>query len=141
MKEAKGVLIERCRTLGLGKPQFETSGSGPAHERVFTSQVSIQGEVRGRAEAKTKREAERQASVQALASLEEGGKPNHTAEEFNGPWPLFPEVLAMSLQIANSRVEAKLRGQEAITQVQDLALQLYKGSLVNLGELVEEESA
>jgi hypothetical protein len=137
MKEAKGVLIERCRALGLGKPEFETSSSGPAHERVFTSEVIVQGEVKGRAQAKTKREAERQASLQALDALV---SPHPQSPDFDGPWPLFPEVLAASLKVANSRVDAKLRGQEAVDQVQDLALQLYKSSLLSLGELLEEAS-
>ncbi len=141
MKEAKGVLIERCRALDLGKPQFETSSTGPAHQRVFSSEVTINGEVRGRAQAKTKREAERQASALALAFLEQDANapagPTESGAAFGGPWPLFPRVLAASLAVANSRVDAKLTGKEAVGQVQELALELYKGSLVSLGELVE----
>lgn len=142
MKEAKGVLIERCRALGLGKPQFDTNSSGPAHERVFTSEVSIRGEVRGHAQAKTKREAERQASMLALEALDAPAKvaalPGNTTA-FQGPWPLFPEVLAASLAVANSRVEAHLQGSEATAKVRDLALSLYKESLENLGEVVEAD--
>lgn len=142
MKEAKGVLIERCRALGLGKPQFDTNSSGPAHERVFTSEVSIRGEVRGRAQAKNKREAERQASMAALEALDapaQAAALPSVPSEFQGPWPLFPELLAATLQVANSRVEAHLQGQEAIAKVRDLALDLYKESLENLGEVVEVE--
>ncbi|MDQ3460238.1 MAG: putative dsRNA-binding protein [Deinococcota bacterium] len=142
MKEAKGVLIERCRALGLGKPQFDTNSSGPAHERVFTAEVSIRGDVRGRAQAKTKREAERQASIAALEALDTPAKvaavPS-AAGEFQGPWPLFPELLAASLSVANSRVETHLQGQEAVAKVKDLALMLYKESLESLGEIVEAD--
>lgn len=140
MKEAKGVLIERCRALGLGKPQFDTSSTGPAHERVFSSEVSIRGEVRGSAQAKTKREAERQASMAALEALDTPAKvaalPS-TGSGFQGPWPLFPDLLAASFAVANSRVEAHLQGHEAMAKVKDLALGLYKESLESLGEVVE----
>ena len=58
---------------------------------------------------------------------------------FEGPWPIFPEVLASSLAVANSRVDSALRNGEAISAVQDLALNLYKSSLENLGEVIEVE--
>jgi ribonuclease-3 len=60
-----------------------------------------------------------------------------TDAAFDGPWPLFPEVLVTSLQIANSRVNPILLGQEAIGEVHELAVSLYKASLESLGEVME----
>lgn len=58
---------------------------------------------------------------------------------FEGPWPLVPDVLATSLQIANSRVNPGAQGHDAIREVHALAVELYKASLQSLGEVVELE--
>jgi hypothetical protein len=102
--------------------------------------------------------AERRASEEALAYLDnlqaaegqaaiarEAQAPKGTAqpanplveEGFEGPWPIFPEVLAASFAVANSRVDGRLKGLDAIAAVQELALKLYKSSLETLGEIVE----
>lgn len=158
MQHPKGILIERCKGLRLGTPSFNTRNTGPEHEPRFESEVRIRGEVYGRGEASTKRDAERRASEEALAALaarQNGGAVNpetkdasadpHAADEngvdepFTGPWPIFPEVLAASLTVAGSRVNPTLMGDGAILEVQALALQLYKGTLESLGEVVEME--
>jgi hypothetical protein len=56
---------------------------------------------------------------------------------FEGPWPLVPDVLATSLQIANNRVNPGAQGADAIREVHALAVELYKASLQSLGEVVE----
>jgi len=159
MQQPKGTLIERCKQLGLGKPTFSTRNTGPEHEPTFVSEVRVGGEVYGVGHGSNKREAERRASAAALEALAgrdgtgDGATPlsrgsalppadtdtETGAEPFEGPWPIFPEVLASSLAVANSRVNPKLSGQEAIQEVQALALALYRGSLEALGEVVEEE--
>ena len=166
MQHPKGVLIEHCKQSGLAKPKFDTKNTGPEHEPTFTSDVIIRGEVYGKGEGNNKREAERRASEAALSKLRNGSSANGTAprhaapsrdeqaaqpsdngvsaqtfadEPFEGPWPIFPEVLASSLAVANSRVDSALRGGEAVSAVQDLALHLYKSSLENLGEVIEVE--
>ncbi len=164
MQHPKGVLIEHCKQSGLAKPKFDTKNTGPEHEPTFVSDVLIQGEVYGKGEGNNKREAERKASEAALSKLRgsisaNGSAPNRAAPEreqpaqttdgspspqladgpFEGPWPIFPEVLASSLAVANSRVDSALRNDEAISAVQDLALHLYKSSLENLGEIIEVE--
>ena len=146
MQHPKGVLIERAKQLGLGKPNFDTHNTGPEHEPLFESTVTIRGEVYGEGEGGTKRDAERRASEEALDALRATRREKSPAsqpetladdEPFNGPWPIFPEVLAASLSVAHARVNPTLTGPDAITEVQTLALQLYKGSLEGLGEVVE----
>lgn len=157
MQHPKGVLIEHCKQSGLAKPKFDTKNTGPEHEPTFTSDVIIKGEVYGKGEGSNKREAERRASEAALSKLRNGSgngaapslseQPAQDAASeqpvddgpFEGPWPIFPEVLASSLAVANSRVDSALRNDEAISAVQDLALHLYKSSLENLGEVIEVE--
>ncbi|ADI15774.1 putative dsRNA-binding protein [Truepera radiovictrix] len=152
MQHPKGTLIERCKQLRLGAPSFNTRNLGPDHEPRFESEVLIQGEVYGRGEAGTKRDAERRASEEALEALEAlaartGAAASHRAQDqggagdepFTGPWPIFPEVLAASLTVAGSRVNPTLMGETAILEVQALALQLYKGTLEALGEVMEIE--
>ena len=158
MQHPKGVLIERCQTLGLGKPSFNTKLTGPEHEPTFISDVVIQNEVYGTGQGSNKRDAERHASEEALELLSQKSslttlpnKPltdsdeNFTAlskEPFEGPWPIFAEVLAASMTVANSRVDNRIKGDKAITEIRRLALLLYKESLEALGEImeVEEES-
>lgn len=156
MQHPKGILIERCKQLGLGKPSFSTRNTGPEHEPLFESVVEIRGEVYGEGEGSTKRDAERRASEEALDALEDARRtpPRIQAEQaddaeptvyelddpgapFSGPWPIFPEVLAASLNVAHARVNPTLTGPDAVDEVQALALQLYKGTLENLGEVVE----
>ncbi len=158
MQHPKGVLIERAKQLGLGKPSFDTHNTGPEHEPLFESVVTIRGTVYGEGEGGTKRDAERRASEEALETLAEarrepspvsqpdaagaamGSRVSSPADEpFVGPWPIFAEVLASSLRVAHARVNPTLTGPVAIDEVQALALQLYKGTLENLGEVVELE--
>ena len=149
MVQPKGALIERCKRLGLPKPRFHTQRTGPEHEPIFASDVLVGGEVYGSGQGSNKRDAERRASEEALRRLEETGAaspPQHgdVASQaappeggFEGPWPVFAEVLAASLAVANSRVDPSRSGAAAVAEVQRLALGLYKGSLENLGEIVE----
>ncbi len=170
MQHPKGILIERCKQLGLGKPSFSTHNTGPEHEPLFESVVEVRGEVYGEGEGSTKRDAERRASEEALAALEDAERARrsgpasgqaepatHTADDaddyvdgagddgddydpdapFSGPWPIFPEVLAASLNVAHARVNPTLTGPAAVEEVQALALHLYKGTLENLGEVAE----
>ena len=156
MQHPKGVLIEHCKQSGLARPKFNTQNIGPEHSPTFVSEVILKGEVYGSGEGNNKRDAERKASEAALSKLRNGAAPARDQQSeppvpatngegpieegpFEGPWPIFPEVLASSLAVANSRVDSALRNDEAISAVQDLALHLYKSSLENLGEVIEVE--
>ena len=160
MQHPKGVLIERAKQLGLGKPSFATHNTGPEHEPLFTSTVTIRNVVYGEGEGGTKRDAERRASEEALETLKstsqgvshesassDSASPDSasrpqigtetTLEPFDGPWPIFPEILAASLNVAHARLNPTLTGPDAVNEVQALAVQLYKGTLEQLGEVVE----
>ncbi len=143
MLHPKAALIERVQAQGNAKPVFHTQRSGPDHEPVFESEVVVDGTSYGRGQGGNKREAERRAAEVALAALDRdalaGSGVSPRDEPFDGPWPMVSEVLAASLQIANTRVSADLRGDAALEAVQTFALRLYKGVLEQLGEVVEDD--
>lgn len=58
---------------------------------------------------------------------------------FEGPWPIFEDVLVAALEIANDRLDRKHMGDAGIEAVRAMALDLYKGTLESLGEVVEVE--
>lgn len=58
---------------------------------------------------------------------------------FEGPWPVFEQVLATSLRIAHDRTAAGLASDDARETIEAFALDLYKGVLQDLGEIVEVE--
>lgn len=53
-------------------PTYETSGSGPDHDRAFTASVSVEGNIVGSGEGRSKKEAEQVAAGQALEKLTRG---------------------------------------------------------------------
>lgn len=60
-------------------------------------------------------------------------------DDFTGPWPMFDDLLAGVVQVAEKRVPSDLRGQEALEAIRDFSLALYKELLGDLGEVVEED--
>ena len=156
MTNPKGDLIEYCRVNGLGAPGFETIASGPEHQPMFTTQIVISDRVWASAQARTKRDAEKAAAALALEALGQGEpvagtepvgdgdpdalptvvrlEPEDTDDSLDDPWPIFPEVLAKALEVANARVDAGKRGEAAVREVGALALELYKDLLEDLGE-------
>ena len=66
----KGVLLERAQKLGLGRPEFKTERTGPEHEPSFLSDVLVDGEVLGTGQGGSKRTAEKNAAVEALAAMQ-----------------------------------------------------------------------
>lgn len=166
MAHPKGVLIERAQKLGLSRPEFQTAKTGPEHEPSFLSDVSIDGELLGTGQGGSKRLAERNAAEEALAALdrrgddadndsdndhdqsEDHGASRHGADvqeaddgnaPFTGPWPMFDDLLAGAVQVAERRVNSELRGDAARVAIRDFSLKLYKELLSNLGEVVEVE--
>lgn len=139
----KNDLIERVQELGYGQPVFETRPDGPDHEPIFISEVKVQGVTLGVGQGRQKKDAERQAAEAALAYLDETGGQLYappSADEFDGPWPVFPELLIKLLDIAHARTDPELRGAGARAAIEAFTLELYKGLLRNLGEVVEEEA-
>jgi ribonuclease III len=144
MANPKGELLERTMREGLGKADFKTKMTGPEHEPNFHTEIVVQGQVVGIGEGTTKKSAEKRAAEAAVLYLNETDNlsniPSEDAgdEPFNGPYPIFQRVLAEALRVANARVDPKLRGESALDQVRDMALKLYKETLLGLGEVVDD---
>ncbi len=163
MAHPKGVLIDRAQKLGLSRPEFHTAKTGPEHEPSFLSDVSIEGEVLGTGQGGSKRLAERNAAEEALVALDRRGDDDaghddsddndsddhesydhepyeaagHDSDDFGGPWPMFEDLLAGAVQVAERRINSELRGDAARVAIRDFSLTLYKELLSNLGEVVE----
>lgn len=58
---------------------------------------------------------------------------------FDGPWPMFDDLLAAVLEVAERRVSSDLRGDEAREAIRDFSLALYKDLLSDLGDVVEDD--
>jgi len=69
MFDAKTRLQELCAQLGLGAPEYVTTGEGPDHERVFTAHVRVAGIDHAPGKGRTKKAAEQVAALQAHESL------------------------------------------------------------------------
>jgi ribonuclease-3 len=72
LKDYKSRLQEVLAADGR-RPVYSTDGSGPDHERLFVSQVSVDGTPLGDGMGRTKREAEQAAAEQAIEMLRRGG--------------------------------------------------------------------
>lgn len=175
MPHPKSVLIERCQSLGLKKPVFNTYNTGPDHEPTFICDILISDEVYGTGQATKKGDAEKYASEEALLQLE-GAKPQKASgtkrsagassarangktnsktskvssrnsqshsdnyeADFEGPWPMFSDVLASCITTANERADKSLSGDKAMVEVQRLSLKLYKSILEDLADIEEIE--
>ena len=128
---AKGDLIARLISLGLGMPTFGGEASGPAHDRTFRATVSLGGRELGSGVGRTKKDAERLASEQVLASLNDTDGPGTvtTDPEPQRSWPIYAAVLAQAVEAAS-----EFAAPEATLQdVQRDAAQFYRALLSDLG--------
>ncbi|XP_073413687.1 interferon-induced, double-stranded RNA-activated protein kinase-like isoform X1 [Dendrobates tinctorius] len=76
----KGSLMELCAKNKKPTPRFQIiEESGPPHDRVFVCQVSIDGQMVGEAEGKTKKLAENQAAKKALQAVGNKNPKNYIA--------------------------------------------------------------
>ena len=77
--DPKSHLQEVTQRVFRATPTYAmVEASGPEHDRAFVSELRVAGKVYGRGSGKTKKEAEQQAALQALAVIEEvkvGRKP------------------------------------------------------------------
>jgi ribonuclease III len=134
---SKGELIALCRTQGLGDPSFESVSDGPGHAPWFRSTVRLGERELGHGEGRSKRDAERAASAEALLTLtpspeKVAGKkpPAQPSEQESGParWPIYAEVLSRALLVAHERNED---GPPA--EVAQDAADVYRALLTELG--------
>lgn len=71
VKDYKTGLLELVQAIpDLPPLEFAITGEiGPVHDRIFTAEVRMKGEVLGSGEGKSKKQAEQQAAKAALASI------------------------------------------------------------------------
>ena len=73
--DSKSVLQEITQREFEAAPVYRiVQETGPAHDRTYTAQVLILDRVYGEGEGRTKKQAEQQASYQAIRKLENDGK-------------------------------------------------------------------
>ena len=65
----KTSLQEIAAELGLGSPEYRVSEDGPEHEKIFTAEAVVGGEIRGSGVGRTKKDAEQQAASAAWKAL------------------------------------------------------------------------
>ena len=140
---AKGELIATCRNQSLGDPSFESVSDGPGHAPWFRTTVLLGERELGRGEGRSKRDAERAASLEALKTLSpapelpapesqtEAGK--ITSALPAGRWPIYADVLREALLVAHERNE-----DGGMPQVAADAAELYRRLLAELGHTPEQ---
>jgi ribonuclease-3 len=69
----KTCLQERLAQMRRSAPRYVVSGSGPDHARSYRAEVSVDGQVHGTGQGRSKKQAEQQAAEQACRALEDGG--------------------------------------------------------------------
>lgn len=133
-REAERVAAETALAV---LSQRSSSGGPQAGKQPATRPAKQQPATAGRGRG-GKRSAE--AAPAAPSAQEPADEPEEESEdEFTGPWPMFDDLLAGVLQVAEKRVQSDLRGQEALVAIRDFTLALYKDLLADLGEVVEED--
>ena len=140
---AKGDLIARLVSLGVGAPTFEAEARGPAHERTFRVQVWSGGQVLSEGEGRSKKDAERAAAEAALRKLDGDADPEPTDPAdtapsevpASGPWPIYAAVLAQAVEAA-----VEFAAEDAtLEDVQRGAARFYQGLLSDLGHGPEQD--
>ena len=66
----KSLLLEHCQSVGLGTPVYVVvEEQGPDHEKLFTINAKVNGDVLGTGKGRSKKKAEQQAAKYALQKL------------------------------------------------------------------------
>jgi len=157
----KSALNAYCQSKNLPLPKFETRGTGTEDDPLFISDVSLNGELLATGQGRSKREAEKVAAELALELLRRThGEPQTKSRkrrrkpraasgegergpveteapapsEAGGGWPVYPEVLAEALRIADARLPQALKGRDVREELARFAGDVYKALLEELGQ-------
>ena len=138
---AKGELIAACRNQGLPDPSFQNESGGPGHAPWFRTVVLLGAHELGTGEGRSKRDAERAASLEALKAItalaeappsQTAQQPAQSAAPGRGRWPVYADVLREALLVAHERNE-----DGPLPQVASEAAELYRRLLTELGHAPE----
>lgn len=142
-EEALAALESRPEGAGDGKKGRQAAAKGAPAPKASPAAPAKGGRKASAAQkagapAQTTARAEaKPAAAQAPAA---GAADAESEEEaFDGPWPMFDDLLAAVTTVAERRVFADLRGEEARVAIRDFSLALYKDLLLGLGDLVDED--
>ena len=73
MQDHKSAFQEYLQSHEMGLPDYRLIGeAGPAHRRVFETEVYVQGRPLAKGQGRTKKESEQRAADQALRQLDAG---------------------------------------------------------------------
>lgn len=93
----------------------------------------------GKASGEATKASAAKAAPAAARPAPEDADDEEDNEEFTGPWPMFDDLLASVVDVAERRVSADLRGDNALKAIRDFSLTLYKELLADLGEVVDDD--
>ena len=122
-------------TTGRGKRSRTAKATATGRAAPGESRATTQAQ----AQPQGKRGAEPRPATPALAAGDEQASEAEDGATFTGPWPMFDDLLASVLAVAERRVSVELRGEAARVAIRDFSLTLYKELLSDLGEVVEED--
>lgn len=122
-------------TTGRGKRSRTAKATATGRAAPGESRATTQTQ----AQPRGKRGAEPRPVTPALAAADEEASEAEDGAPFTGPWPMFDDLLASVLAVAERRVSVELRGEAARVAIRDFSLTLYKELLSDLGEVVEED--
>lgn len=138
---AKGELIAACRTLGMSDPVFQSESGGPGHAPWFRTTVLLGERELGTGEGRSKRDAERAASLEGLKNISvpesetdtiASISPTEAPQPLPSPVPIYADVLSQALLVAHERSE-----NGTLVQVAHDAALLYRRLLQELGHSQE----
>ena len=153
MTHPKAALSGYCQNKRLPAPKFETRGTGTDDDPLFISDVTIGGELVATGQGRSKREAEKVAAELALEQLrgqhgeveaskrKRRRKPRsdnrpaerESSEAATSSWPVYAEVLAEALRIADARLPQNMKGRDVREELARFAADVYKSLLEDLG--------
>lgn len=132
-EEALSALESRGRPAGkAGKSDPKTPSAAAAKKSKGAAKSSANAGAAGVVAASAEPLKAEGGQVEAAEDEPEG-------EGFDGPWPMFDDLLAAVVTVAERRVTSDLRGESARTAIRDFSLDLYKELLLGLGDIVEED--
>jgi len=152
MTHPKSALSSYCQSKNLPAPKFETRGTGTDEDPLFISDVTVGGELVATGQGRNKREAEKVAAELALEHLrsqhgevetskrKRRRKPRPEAKASarepaagDESWPVYPEILAEALRIADARLPQNMKGRDVREELARFASDIYKSLLEDLG--------